>query len=236
LRRATRECDSIAGNSLYMTEIVRRIAGRNVHTDPVHTVYDGIDRRFYYPGREPQIALRPRRVVFAGSFRKYKRADSVIEQAARFPEWEFRLAGTGEEEPACRKQAQNRRNIQFLGHLNAIQLGEEFRQAQIFFFPSEVEGHPQVLGQAAACGLPCIARSSYHPDYVVDGVTGLLAGSDAELSAALSRLIQDAQLRSRMSAAAISHSEKFDWDEIAAQWAAIMEEAMIHRQMATGRR
>jgi hypothetical protein len=39
-----------------------------------------------------------------------------------------------------------------------------------------------------------------------------------------------------MSAAAISHSEKFDWDEIAAQWAAIMEEAMIHRQMATGRR
>jgi glycosyltransferase involved in cell wall biosynthesis len=115
-------------------------------------------------------------------------------------------------------------------------LGEEFRQAQIFFFPSEVEGHPQVLGQAAACGLPCIARSSYHPDYVVDGVTGLLAGSDAELSAALSRLIQDAQLRSRMSAAAISHSEKFDWDEIAAQWAAIMEEAMIHRQMATGRR
>ena len=33
LRRSIRECDSIAGNSPHVTEIVRRIAGRNVHTD-----------------------------------------------------------------------------------------------------------------------------------------------------------------------------------------------------------
>ena len=203
----------------------------------VHTVYDGIDCRHYYSGSEPHIVLRPKRVLFAGSFRKYKRADLVVEQAARFPEWEFRLAGAGEGEIACRKQAQDAscRNVNFLGHLNAAQLGEEFRQAQIFFFPSEVEGHPQVLGQAAACGLPCVARSSYHPDYVVDGVTGFLAGSDIGLGDALGRLIQDGELRNRMSVAAIRHAAKFDWDEIASQWAAIMEEAIVHRLVVTGK-
>ncbi len=104
------------------------------------------------------------------------------------------------------------------------------RQAQIFFFPSELEGHPQVLGQAAACGLPCIARGSYRPDYLVDGVTGLLANSDAELGAALDRLIENSELRKQMSAAAIHHAEKFEWDDVTEQWQQIMERAILNRK------
>jgi glycosyltransferase involved in cell wall biosynthesis len=213
LWRAIRECDAIAGNSRRM-------------------VYDGIDRRYYYPPSNPQNMQSNRRVLFAGSFRPYKRADVVVREAARFPEWEFRLAGAGEEEGACRKlaQASNCRNVQFLGHLNASQLGDEMRQAKIFFFPSELEGHPQVLGQAAACGLPCVARSTYDPDYVVNGVTGLLARSDGQLSAALGQLMSDSDLRSRMSAAAIQHAEKFDWDDVTKQWAEIMEKAIVQRK------
>ena len=117
-------------------------------------------------------------------------------------------------------------NVIFLGHLSAAQLGEEMRGARIFFFPSEVEGHPQVLGQAAACGLPCVARSSYHPDYVVDGTTGLLASSDEQMSEALNRLIREPDLRVQMSSAAIKHAEQFDWDGITEQWQEIMELAV----------
>ena len=227
LFRAIRECDMSAGNSRHMAETVEKLGGKDVQT-----VYDGIDRRYYYPGSNDGNAQRGKRVLFAGSFRRYKRADLVVREAARFPQWEFRLAGTGEEEGACRQLAQdsNCRNVEFLGHLNADQLGEEMRQAQLFFFPSELEGHPQVLGQAAACGLPCIARSSYDPDYVVHGVTGLLANSEAELSAALEQLIGDPNLRSRMSAAAIQHAGKFEWDGVTQQWAEIMEKAIVQRE------
>jgi len=198
----------------------------------VQTVYDGIDRRYYYPNSDPANPERKNRVLFAGSFRSYKRADLVVREAAKFPQWEFRLAGIGEEENACRKLAQqlNCKNVQFLGHLNAAQLGDEMRQAQLFFFPSELEGHPQVLGQAAACGLPCIARKSYDPDYVVHGVTGLLVNSDADLSDALARLIADSALRNAMSAAAIQHAAKFDWDEVTAKWSEIMERAIVQRK------
>ena len=227
LWRAMREGDVIAANSRHMAETVRKLCGKNVQI-----VYDGIDRRYYYPCPESAVTSKSRRVLFAGSFRAYKRAELVVQQATRFPQWEFRLAGAGEEENTCRKlaQAANCQNVQFVGYLNAEQLGEEMRQAQIFFFPSEVEGHPQVLGQAAACGLPCVARSSYNPDYVVDGVTGLLANSEAELGAALERLIEDSELRKQMSAAAIRHAEKFEWDGVTRQWAAIMEEAIVQRQ------
>ncbi|MFZ3263878.1 MAG: glycosyltransferase [Terriglobales bacterium] len=225
--RAIRECDLVAGNSRRMTKTVEKLGGKDVQT-----VYDGIDRRYYYPGSAPRNTQARKRVLFAGSFRPYKRADLVVREAARFPQWEFRLAGTGEQESVCRKLARDSgcTNVQFLGHLNAAQLGEEMRQAQLFFFPSEIEGHPQVLGQAAACGLPCIARSSYDPDYVVNGVTGWLANSDDQLSAALAQMTSDSNLRSQMSAAAIKHAEKFEWHGIAKQWAELMEKAIVQRK------
>jgi len=227
LLQAIRESDMVAGNSRWMTRMIENLGGKDVRT-----VYDGIDRRYYSPFSGVRIAPTTQRVLFAGSFRRYKRVDLVIREAARFTEWEFRFAGTGEEQSICRTLASDSdcKNVEFLGHLNAAQLGEEMRQAQIFFFPSEIEGHPQVLGQAAACGLPCIARTSYEPDYIVDGVTGLLANSDHQLSEALARLIGDPNLRQRMSDAAIRHAEKFDWDCVAQQWAEIMEKAIVHRE------
>jgi len=227
LWRAIRECDVVAGNSRHMSETVERLGGRNVQT-----VYDGIDRRYYYPPPKPRNEGGLPRVLFAGSFRQYKRADLVVREAAKHPEWEFRLTGMGEEQSACERLAQDLKcsNVAFLGHLNAAQLGEEMRSARIFFFPSELEGHPQVLGQAAACGLACVARSSYRPDYVVDGITGLLVSSDDQMSEALSRLMREPDLTARMSAAAIRHSEKFDWDRITEQWQQIMEDAIVQRK------
>jgi glycosyltransferase involved in cell wall biosynthesis len=216
-----------------MTETARRLGGREVET-----VCDGIDRRFYYPPSQDALSTRANVILYAGSFRPYKRADLVVREAARFPPWEFRLAGTGEDEGTCRELAlkANCTNIRFLGHLSARELGEEMRRAAIFFFPSELEGHPQVLGQAAACGLPCVARSSYRPDYVVHGVTGLLADSEGDLGAALGRLCGDHSLRAGMSQAAIAHTAKFEWDDITRQWAGIMEKAIVQRRNIRQRR
>ncbi len=226
LMRAIRESDVVAGNSRHMSETVEKLGGRNVQT-----VYDGIDRRYYYPAVEPRDEGERPRVLFAGSFRPAKRADVVVREAAKHPEWEFRLAGMGEELSACQRLAQdlNCGNVVFVGHLNAAQLGAEMRSARIFFFPSEIAGHPQVLGQAAACGLPCIARSSYRPDYVVHGVTGWLESAEELLSAALSRLIGDAKLRAQMSAAAGKHAVQFDWDRVTEQWQQIMKLAIENR-------
>ncbi|MGA9355813.1 MAG: glycosyltransferase family 4 protein [Terriglobales bacterium] len=238
LFRAIREGDIVVGNSRYMAGMAQKLGGKNVQT-----IYDGIDRRYYYadPGdgagagpvpTNRGVDAQPNRILFAGSFRGYKRADLMIGAAARHPQWAFRFAGAGEEESACRRRAQELgcQNVQFLGHLNAVQLGEEMRGAQVLFHPSEIEGHPQVLGQAAACGLPCIARKSYDPDYIVDGATGLLASSDEELGHALARLIADSDIRRQMSEAAIKHAAKFEWDGVAAQWSETLERAVAIRQ------
>jgi glycosyltransferase involved in cell wall biosynthesis len=227
LMRQIQEGDVVAGNSIHMSRTVGKLGGSDVQT-----VYDGIDRRYYFPPPEPKDSQRRMVVLFAGSFRQYKRADLVVREAAKHPEADFRLAGAGEEEQACRQLAERKgcSNVKFLGHLSATQLGEEMRGADIFFFPSELEGHPQVLGQAAACGLPCVARNSYHPDYVLDGITGLLVDSNEQLSEALSRLLGEPGLRNQMSGAAVKHAAKFDWKSITLQWQEIMERAISNRQ------
>ena len=229
LMRAIREGDVVAANSVHMSRTVESLGGRDVRT-----VYDGIDRRYYYPSGERKIQQMRLTVLFAGSFRHYKRADLVVREAAKHPEVDYRLAGAGEEESACRQLAESIgcNNVNFLGHLTALQLGEEMRRADILFFPSEIEGHPQVLGQAAACGLPCVARNSYQPDYVVDGMTGVLAGSDGQLGEALSRLIAEPDLRRQMSAAAAKHAAKFEWDRVTGQWQEIMECAIERRSQS----
>ena len=114
-------------------------------------------------------------------------------------------------------------NVRFLGHLGQADLGNEMRRADIFLFPSELEGHPQVLLQAAGCGLPCVAINSYHPDAIVDGETGFLVGSADEFAQKFDLLVKDPALRANMSKAAAMHSTRFDWDQVAAQWAKAFE-------------
>ena len=72
--------------------------------------------------------------------------------------------------------------------------------------------------EAAACGLPVIAREDYRPETVIDGQTGYLGGSDDELLDRLGKLLAIPELRREMGRASRVLSEQFDWDLITRQW------------------
>jgi len=227
MARNVREADAVFANTRYLGELVHARMGREAGVR-----YDGVDERFYFPRRESQALSGRIAVLFAGSLRPYKRTPLIIEQAARHPEVDFRVAGRGEEEEKCRDLAVEMgcRNVTFLGHLSSQQLGEEMRRADIFFLPSIIEGHPQVLLQAAACGLPAVAMNIYRPEYVVDGKTGFLAQNDEDLMAKLDLLIANAELRLAMSEEAARHARQFDWDVITRQWEESFVEAIARRR------
>ena len=218
--RSIREADAIFANSRYVAETVQSSFGLDAGT-----IYNGIDRRFFFPREQESWQPGPLLVLYAGSFQPRKRVELIIQQAARHPEVRFRLVGRGETEPACRALSQQLacRNIEFMGHLTPAELGEQMRQSDLFLFPSVLEGHPQVLGQASACSLPSIAMNLYRPDYVVNGESGFLVESDAELAEKLDLLLRDADLRQSMSRAAALHSLQFDWDRSALQWQEVFE-------------
>jgi glycosyltransferase involved in cell wall biosynthesis len=223
--RSIREGDVVLSNSKHVAETIRQMFG--VEASPI---YDGIDRRYYFPPKERAENDLPV-VLYAGSFQPRKRVELIIQQAARHPHVQFRLAGRGETEPACRALVQQFgcHNVEFVGHLTPKELGDEMRRSGLFLFPSILEGHPQVLGQASACGLPSIAMNLYRPDYVINRESGFLVESDAELAEKLELLLRDPHLRRSMSRAAALHALQFDWDRIALQWQEVFEAVTAKR-------
>jgi glycosyltransferase involved in cell wall biosynthesis len=179
----------------------------------------GVDTHYFTPAYD-RIANSRARVLFVGSLRPFKGPQVLLEAAARFRESDFVIAGDGLMAKELEQRAESERlfNVKFVRGLSADALREEYRRADIFLFPSTWEGSPKVILEAAACGLPVVARSSYQPESVINDETGYLVAGDEELFARLKDLISSPTLRSTLGRASRAHAEKFDWDPITRQW------------------
>jgi glycosyltransferase involved in cell wall biosynthesis len=143
-----------------------------------------------------------------------------LDAAARFPQADFRIAGEGPLalELTRRAATEELKNVEFLGLLKPEMLRDEYQSADLFLFPSKWEGSPKVILEAAACGLPVIARSEYSPETVVHGVTGYQVASVESIFMHLEDLLKNPPLRQELGKNGRSLSERYDWDIITAQW------------------
>ncbi|MFM0054954.1 glycosyltransferase [Paraburkholderia phytofirmans] len=97
--------------------------------------------------------------------------------------------------------------VQLSGWITAAELRRRLPACDIFILPSLWEGMPIALIEAQAAGLPAVAsRIVGNRDVIVHGVTGFLANDDEELEHYTRLLIEDAELRVRMGAAASVHA------------------------------
>jgi glycosyltransferase involved in cell wall biosynthesis len=184
----------------------------------------GIDTKFYTPAPDRVPNSRPR-IMFVGALRPFKGPQLLLHAAARFREADFVIVGEGvmAAELQARARDQELTNVEFLRGVQPPALRELYRKSDIFLFPSHWEGSPKVILEAAACGLPVLARRDYQPETVVDRQTGYLGGDGGELLERLAELIANPELRMNLGRAGRLHSEKFDWDIITRQWEEVFE-------------
>ena len=103
-------------------------------------------------------------------------------------------------------------SVIFEGALNHEATRQKLMHADIFVLASFAEGLPVALMEAMAMGIPCISTFvAGIPELIRDGLDGLLvpASSEQALSAALERLISDAELRRRFAIAGRQRVEEF---------------------------
>ncbi len=226
--RTVLRCDYLFSNSQSVQQNLQR--EYNLSSEIVPT---GVNTGFFTPVWDRPANPRPR-VLFVGSLRPFKQPQLLLNAAARFPEADFSLVGEGlmADELKARMEREQLTNVTLTGSLGAEQLREQYQKADIFLFPSAWEGSPKVLLEAAACGLPVIARKNYQPETVVHGQTGYLVGSDDEVFARLEELLSHPDQRRKLGEAGRKHSERFDWDPITRRWEEVFLDLMSRKTAA----
>lgn len=226
--RTVLRCDYLFSNSTSVKQSLQR-----EYNLPSEIVPTGVNTSFFTPDWDRPANSR-RRVLFVGSLRPFKQPQLLLDAAARFSGIDFALVGEGlmADELKARIERERLRNVTLSGLLGAEALKRQYQQADIFLFPSQWEGSPKVLLEAAACGLPVIARHNYQPETVVHGKTGYLVGSDDELFVRLQELLSNPEQRRKFGEAGRKHSERFDWGPITRRWEEVFLDLMSRKTAA----
>jgi glycosyltransferase involved in cell wall biosynthesis len=118
--------------------------------------------------------------------------------------------------------------VTFHGHLDDVTKHHVMRQSWVHVLPSCKEGWGLAVIEAAQHAVPTIGyRSSGGlADSIIDGVTGVLVDSRAELVNRLQQLLADPVLRDQLGAKAQVRSAEFSWRQSAYAMRTVLESVM----------
>ena len=172
-------------------------------------------------------AVQNKRVITVGRLDAQKGYDLLIEVwgivAEKHPDWILDIYGQGEWQDFLNNK------IKYLNLISKINLmgtskniESEYLDSSIFVMSSRYEGFGMVLLEAMSCGLPVISFDcQYGPsELIVDGENGFLIPPNdvKELAGKLCLLIENLEIRKKMSIKAKEYSKKYEISKIMKQW------------------
>ena len=161
-------------------------------------------------GGRPDAAI----LLYVGRLAPEKTLERLLPTLQRLPNVHLAFVGAGPEAASLRRVFSGA-PVTFVGALSGDDLADAYASADIFALPSSTETLGLAAIEAMASGLPVIgANRGGIPDIVLDGETGLLFDPDhpETLMRAATMLTEDAALRQRMGAAALSRASAWTWE------------------------
>ena len=169
------------------------------------------------------------RILFVGRIARVRRVELIL-QAVHLLSGPCHLTVVGGEETTssvesggylkqlkalCRTLGIENR-VTFTGPKKPEALAAQYRNADVFVYPSLYENFGQPVLEAAAHGLPVIATPvGVAGEIVREGETGFLVSGDAGAIAERLRILSDAPTRARFGEEMLRNVRKqFDWREI----------------------
>ncbi|MFL5618878.1 MAG: glycosyltransferase family 4 protein [Gemmatimonadaceae bacterium] len=226
-----------AVSSVVAAQVARWIPGASVGVLP-----NGLDTSFW---RARTGASPDADIVFASAIRlsRKKRPLRLIRafaDAVRFvagtPSMRLVVAGSGPEAVPMRRLADELGigdRVELPGQLSRTALRDLYARSHAFVLPSERESFGIAALEARAAGLPVVAMlASGVRDFVRQGVDGLLARDDAELSRHISRLALDAPFRDYVRHRNSVTAPPYDWRDVRATHLDFYALAGAHRSPA----
>lgn len=191
----------------YALSIMRPFIG----TDDVRVIDNAVDDRFF----GAQRAEEPGRVLFAGLITDRKNVLGLLEAAKivseRVSGLRLRIAGHILDQAyfeTCKAFVDANGladSVEFVGNVSGDDIVGELAKANALVLPAKQETSPMIISESLAVGTPVIATPvGGMPEVVRDGETGFLVplGDAQALADRITQLIEDSELRSRMSESA----------------------------------
>jgi glycosyltransferase involved in cell wall biosynthesis len=152
-------------------------------------------------------------VLFAGQLTQRKGISYLLQAYERIqgPDTTLTMVGQLQDDGAALKPW--RHLFRHVPHVPRPKLAELFQQADVFVFPTLVEGMGIVVLEAMASGLPVITTPNGPGDIVRDAIDGFLVQPrDVDVIAdRLERLHVDRELRTELGHNARQRAEKYTW-------------------------
>ena len=126
-------------------------------------------------------------------------------------------------------------HVRIVGNLECDELQRLYRAADVFAFPSTVEGFGLAALEALASGLPVVASElDAFTTFLEHGRSALLVpvGDSAALAQALARVARDPAVRARLRAGGLTVAESYSWDAAAAVHEHVYDEFLRVRRRA----
>ena len=243
LKRLYRRASGILSVSDALADAARSLG----HDLAIETIPNGVDTiRFRaksarcFPTSSPEL-------LFVGRLREFKgvqhflHALPVIETLLGSPV-HFTIAGDGpyrmelellfkkvQRESACKS------DVRFVGWLDESELVSAYEAASLIILPSLVEGHPNVLLEGMAMGLPCVASNVAGTRAVVTEDVGTLVPPEnpRTLADAIVAILSDEARWQRMSTFARARAETCSWDIVAKRYEVSLERAISGKKAET---
>ncbi|MEZ4753476.1 MAG: glycosyltransferase family 4 protein [Bdellovibrionota bacterium] len=180
----------------------------NLPLEKIHVLPNFIDIDLFRPLK---IDSEPRTLVFVGRLTEVKNIPLLIDACSRVGISKLTLIGEGELKTDLILYAKEQDvKVEILGRKKQEELPELLQKSSIFVLPSRAEGHPKVLLEAMACGMPCIGTKVPGIQNVIKHFeTGILVESSVDSMAnGIEQLFEDRELARRLGLAARTYIEE----------------------------
>ena len=226
-----------------VSSVVAEQAARWIPGASVGVLPNGIDTRFW---RATPRSAKTNEILFVSAMRlsRKKRPLRLVRafaETVRFvagePRMRLIIAGDGPERPAMVRLAAElgvADRVELPGQLSRDALRDLYARAHAFVLPSEHESFGIAALEARAAGLPVIGMlASGTRDFIRQGVDGLLARDDAELTRFMSRIALDAPFREYVLNRNASAPPPYDWTDVATMHLRMYAMAATYRGSAS---
>jgi len=173
-------------------------------------------------------------VLTVGPLVKRKAIHYFIEAATiilrEYPDISFIIIGKGPDLPRLKRLTKRlgiERKVFFEGFVPDEFMPCYYKAAEVFVFPSIQEGFPCLPLEPMACGTPVVSSNLANMKTIVGNGGILVQPSDVHgIAKAVIRMLEDPEMREKLSNEAYKAAKKFTWDKAAEKIFQIYKEAI----------